>query len=275
MRPRPYGLPPAPAPQGAPPGAPDQSAAPVPPLHVFEAAGVAAPPLWWLGDLPTGEAVWVLPTSSEDCTGWWLRLRAVHDRTGVWPVLLGDHPDSDVWGALRHPHDHPAAAELEHAAALDVVRMLGTLEEMYAEDDEVEPYDEYVGDRVPTRLYPTFPRPTMVEAGWLALVEVEDDCDLPARVGWLGGVNGNMRPGDHVAVLRRWRERYGVEVMGLKCNQTLYLAVDRPPTDPQECRDVALEQLLYCSDLIDERASSIEELAAEQVPSRTWTFWWD
>jgi hypothetical protein len=38
---------------------------------------------------------------------------------------------------------------------------------------------------------------------------------------------------------------------------------------------VALEQYRYCPDIVDQGVGSIHDLAATQVPSSSWYFWWD
>lgn len=103
----------------------------------------------------------------------------------------------------------------------------------------------------------------------IAMLPVEDPSEAPA---WLkfGGFNGCPPPERHVAILRRWREEYGAELMA--CGpDSLTLRVSRGPASRKEAIDLARQLCAYA----DYDLNNYSELAAELMATRLWYFWWD
>jgi hypothetical protein len=79
-------------------------------------------------------------------------------------------------------------------------------------------------------------------------------------------------------VLKRWSERYGTDVLGMR-HDTVELMVRRPPTTREEALALAWEYWGYSPDCLPGRAYSptftIEGLAAMLLLVRVWGFWWD
>jgi hypothetical protein len=78
---------------------------------------------------------------------------------------------------------------------------------------------------------------------------------------------------EHAAALKDWSARFGAVVFYLGAS-AMVLQVDRPPVGSADIARVALEQSAYCPDL-DQVIGSPGEIAARQVTSRHWFFWWD
>jgi len=83
-----------------------------------------------------------------------------------------------------------------------------------------------------------------------------------------------MDPADHVAILKRWHDQYGAELIGLGLD-IIELWVPDPPAGHAAALAVAEEQYWYCPDIVDQGVETLDALAAIQVPARRWFFWWD
>lgn len=107
----------------------------------------------------------------------------------------------------------------------------------------------------------------------IALIPTDDPTTIPAHLHW-GHWNACPPPAYHVAALRKWRARYGAELIGIG-RDTINLRVSRKPSTREEALDLAREQHIYCNDLIDQGVGSFQALAAELMAHDWWFFWWD
>jgi hypothetical protein len=201
----------------------------------------------------------------------WRRLRGVHDRTGLWPLMLGG--DSDL-ERLVHNDGLDPDAEIARGLAMDVAARLAEWR-----TDVTGWADE--GEDLPPRGDATGLRPQAEDVfdlagrpGWIGLLAAEAGYLVPGLLTWLGAANYDIEPADHVAMLKRWHDRHGAELVGLG-GETIELWVPRPPADRPTVLAVAEEQYWYCQDVIDQGVLTLDALAAVQVPSRRWYFWWD
>jgi len=97
--------------------------------------------------------------------------------------------------------------------------------------------------------------------------------EVPAYLRW-GGWNACPAAEVQCAVLRRWQERYGAELVGID-RDTINLRVARRPRDRAEALALARECYAYCQDTVDQGVGTIEALAATLMASDWWFFWWD
>jgi hypothetical protein len=107
----------------------------------------------------------------------------------------------------------------------------------------------------------------------IALIPTDDWTTVPAHLRW-GGWNDCPEPEYHVAALRSWRDRFGAELIGLSFD-TMNLRVKRGPQTRDAAVDLAREQYLYCSDIVDQGVETLRNLAAGLLAHRWWYFWWD
>lgn len=107
----------------------------------------------------------------------------------------------------------------------------------------------------------------------IALLPTDDWTEIPAYLHW-GGWNDCPAPEYHVAALRSWRDRYGVELVGLS-SDTLNLTAKHTPKARDEALALAREQYVYCNDLIDQGLQTYSALAAALMANDWWFFWWD
>lgn len=100
-----------------------------------------------------------------------------------------------------------------------------------------------------------------------------DFTTIPAYLHW-GNWNGCPAPEYHTAALRSWRERFGAELIGLSHDVMNIRVKKRPPTR-EAALELAREQFVYCSDIIDQGVQTLSALAAVLMESDWWYFWWD
>ena len=82
----------------------------------------------------------------------------------------------------------------------------------------------------------------------IALIPTDDWTAVPAHLLW-GGWNACPSPEYHVAALRSWRDRFGVELVGLS-HDTMNLRGARRPQTREAALDLAREHYVYCSDIV-------------------------
>jgi hypothetical protein len=243
--------------------------------EVLSTLGIDPPDLQVVGRLL------VFRAGRHDLVPLWRRLRAEHARSGAWPLILGANYDFEE---LNQTYGRDPDQEVRRGLALDAAGRLAELRgaAMLVPDEDGPDETGETGDdtNAPPRGDATGLVPQEEDfyaarkAGWMGLISAEAGHRVPGLLCWPGGCNYDVEPADHVAVLKRWHERYGAELVVLGPD-TLELWVPRPPTDPDEALAVADEQYSYCLDVVEQGVGTLDALAAVQVPSRRWFFWWD
>jgi hypothetical protein len=112
-----------------------------------------------------------------------------------------------------------------------------------------------------------------LEKVYITVIPTNDWTEIPAYLRW-GGWNENPAPEWHVAALRSWRDRYGVELIGLSFD-VMNLRVGRKPQSRDEAVALAREQYAYCGDIVDQGVGTISQLAKDLMAVDWWYFWWD
>ena len=107
----------------------------------------------------------------------------------------------------------------------------------------------------------------------IALIPTDDWSTIPAHLQW-GGWNACPHPEFHVAALRSWRDRFGAELVGLGRDR-MDLRVTRRPQTREAALELAREQYVYCSDIVDQGPGGLSALAADLIADPWWFFWWD
>ena len=163
---------------------------------------------------------------------------------------------------------------LEAAAAIDVDEWLsrraaGEPEYYVAEHGEwpeVDPTSEFTG---PMDILSGQP---LAEVAIL-LVPTTESWQVPCLLGW-GDWNECPAPAEHSAILKRWRERYGTELVTMT-HDVIELAVERPVLTREDALGLSREQFVYCPDIVHQGTETIEGLAAALLNGTVWFFWWD
>ena len=233
-----------------------------------------------------GIAIRSITVPSTEVLDHWVQLVRQFPTTGLWPVVLGHASMITVEETIGHlvsmdTYDQtPAmAAILDEAAGLDVDRFLdqlwddgypppevrGTSEETYSLDESPPAY------RIPP-----IPSTLLPQAGdaTILLMPVAAGEEALALLGW-GDWNGCHRASAHVAILRRWRERYGAGLLAI-AHDTLELVVASPPATFHEALELARDQYSYAPDIVEQgEHPTVGRLASALVGSHHWHFWWD
>ena len=206
--------------------------------------------------------MWTLPGG----LALWERLRAAFPTTGLWPVLLTERTWHRI--GLDGVADETSVLDPD----LDGARWLA--DRFRAHAGEVARADipfQPVGGRKWQQSFTDFDHDH--EYTTLALIPTPADWLVPGLLQWSGAINYDVVGVHHAAVLRRWSDRYGSELVALD-GEFLTLHVDRPPRDAQSARTAAVEAWLYCDDAVNTQAGSVDALAA-MLTDQLWTFWWD
>jgi Domain of unknown function (DUF4253) len=107
----------------------------------------------------------------------------------------------------------------------------------------------------------------------ILILPTDDSSKIPAYLHW-GHWNGCPAPEYHIAALRSWRERFGAELVGLSHDVMNVRVQSKPPTR-EAALELAREQYVYCSDIVDQGVQTLSALAAVLMESDWWYFWWD
>ena len=107
----------------------------------------------------------------------------------------------------------------------------------------------------------------------IGLVPASDFHEVPAHVRY-GGWNECPPPENHVAMHKRWQDRYGARIASMTFD-VIECTVERPPESREDAMVLAREQFIYCPDIVHQGVETVENLAATLRGSRTWYFWWD
>lgn len=216
----------------------------------------------------------------------WEKLRGASDG---YPVIVGDTSslagiaDGLEFAGERTPDDIIAkASSLDFPDAIFAMRKLAREQfakayPQYADEIEFEPT---LGEW-PVRASPspelTVHRDALTEKiadrVHIVIVPTTNGYEVPAYLAW-GGWNDNPMPEYHVAALRSWEKRYGTELVGIT-SDVLNLRSSNRPKNREEAIALANEHYAYCSDIVDQGAGTLSELAASYLKSDWWYFWWD
>jgi hypothetical protein len=200
--------------------------------------------------------------------------------TGVFP---GPRPASEILAAaakIQFPEDLHAYRRAQEEAAVAAVR------EMQKKDPSIALalpgnqtiYTPPLGDWPEEA--PEMPRLSIAD-GFdkplpkvsIATIPTTDWTEIPAYLNW-GNWNACPPPEYHVAAWRLWRERYGIELVGLSFD-TINFRGAHPPQSRDEALALARVQYDYCNDLIEQGAETLSNLASALMASDWWYFWWD
>ena len=90
----------------------------------------------------------------------------------------------------------------------------------------------------------------------------------------MGGFNDCPMPQDMVVVAKYWYEKFGAIPVSITYDEVEFV-VEKPPTDKKDVDHLAIEQTVFCIDIVEQGVGSVEELAKGLKNSPYWYFWWD
>lgn len=203
----------------------------------------------------------------------WKELR---QRPGVAPVLLGTPDSARVLLQLAQLATETAESVVERAQKLDVDAWIAERMRAYprifdlAEVDLpwdggrrcIEPFVpalDHRGDPYPQVIFGMMP----VAAPWLAPIHLRTS-----------GVALCPDSAVHVALCRRWYERYGA-VLSTIADGVIEFQLEKPLPDLKAARQVALEHFVYCPDGVHQNYVTLGNSAAALMSNSSWYFWWE
>lgn len=105
------------------------------------------------------------------------------------------------------------------------------------------------------------------------IIESKDSWEIPAHFSY-GDWNDCPSPELHCAIWRYWQEKYGAHIVGVS-NDVIEAFIINPPTSKDAAMELAIEQYLYCPDIVDQGVETISNLASSLMNHQVWYFWWD
>lgn len=194
-------------------------------------------------------------------------------------VIIGNADDTPLLVAnMKAFSSQNLDEELELAEKLDVPAWLALRKEEDSEflndEDQAEIHAE--GTAPMNRLtvghdFSNKPHPEVFVA--TVPVPSEDPHELPVYLRF-GGWNACPMPHVHMALALYWRERYGAEIVTVS-GAVIEYVVARPPATDEHAAELALQQFLYCEDIVLQGLDSVATLARVLRHSTRWYFWWD
>lgn len=107
----------------------------------------------------------------------------------------------------------------------------------------------------------------------ICILPTDHSYDAPGLLRF-GGWGESPYPAEHVAIWRRWAQRFGATITAIT-GDSLEAEVADPPQSYDEAHELAQEFGLYCPELIHELTGSVEDLAQQLIGQTHWFFWWE
>ena len=249
-------------------------------------------------DIP---GVWTGEVPGTRATNLWFALRDAFEAISLWPVIRGEPAEQDYlpfntadilskvcarplqetlspWVekqrsfaeimGLKLPPDADAATlakTLDASGAFEFIGRKRSVEPWPTEPPAASKIEFASTREVLSRK--TFPAVVM------SLIALRNPYEAPAYLGF-GGWNECPEPEIQVEVLRNWYERFGAVPAAITA-AVMECVVARPPQTEPESFNLAVEQWLFCNDIVSQGAMSIRRLAISLWRSPQWYFWWD
>ncbi len=220
------------------------------------------------------------PLPLQRCRGTFIdarlpQLRRQAAQRGETLIVLGD--DDDV-RTLKQVYESAEATKeeiLTAASQLNVDEWLAKQVEADPEWYECEPGEWPMRDErnrsMTAHLIPgtNRPKPNV----YLATLPTARSWETPAYLRF-GHWNDCPQPHVHVAMAKRWNERFGAELIAAT-GDIVEFEVVRPLMDREAAMRLAREQFVYCADIVQQGTETLECLAASLLRGKCWFFWWD
>jgi len=204
----------------------------------------------------------------------WKTLRESVPETGFWPVFT-EEPYQELFELFMEDNEEDPAMILKHATKVDARKWfkerIESEEDVEGGDDDWRPQSEAQNEAVADDFHTVTSNADKTIT--MLFVPTKTPWHVTAVLKW-GGSNDGHEPFEHAAIQKYWNEKYGTEPVCATISVLEY-RVARPPKTREEAMQLALEQYLYCPDIVDQGCGSITGLASELIHSPRWFFWWD
>ena len=203
------------------------------------------------------------------------QLRSEGQSAGFTTILLGGKDDADGLAENRDFSNTSTQEYLRLATEVNVEEWLKKQVEADPECFQAEagdwPSEVPEAGSISAHLEVLSRKPK--KAAYLAKIPASRNWEAPAYIG-MGGWNACPDAAVLTAFAKRWHERYGAEVVSIT-HDVMEFTVTKPPTTKEAALELAKEQYVICSDIVDQGVGDVSALAAALLNSNYWYFWWD
>jgi len=268
----------------------------------LNSAGIDSKSLAVVTWLESSPACFSLQGEGSNAMSLWGRLRSLTEYTGFWPVIAGDDERLNLlrdnyelelksWEEKVSVFGEPASRHAEHSASSLRLNASGetlALEHWFDAKISEQPESTICEEgQWPVDLPGRQPQVLSLTKKYDYLVGAERPLKriytllLPLTIPWhvpaflhLGGFSACPQTDVHVAIAKRWNQRYGAEIISAS-NDTIEMQVNSPPKTKDEALRLAREQSIYCTSIVRHKFGTIASLAASLIDASLWSFWWD
>jgi hypothetical protein len=241
------------------------------PQETILAAGQAGAPLAFQADGNFEIAF----CPGEDALKHLEQLRSEGRSAGFTAILLGGKDDAEGLAENREFSKTPTEEYLRLAAEVKAEDWLKKQVEADPECFQAEagewPSEVPEAGNISAHLEVLSKKPK--KAAYLAKIPSPRNWEAPAYIG-MGGWNACPDAAVLTAFAKRWHERYGAEVVSIT-HDVIEFTVANPPSTREAAMELAKEQYVFCSDIVDQGVGDVSTLAATLLNSNYWYFWWD
>lgn len=243
--------------------------------QVFSTAGIEPQP-YKAVDCALVPDCFELKVNSTNDENIWQKLALVAEQTGYYPVFPVDGDSSAFMPEIATGGGGVAAPELvRELLEKGRIPSFETLTDFQSYD-----LDEWVARKAERCNIGNFSKqrfdylPPPMD-GKLLLLPVRYSWQVPAILR-LGGWNAHPHPAAHVAMQKRWFDKYGAQIVSIGID-TMYMDVQRPVRTREEALALAAEHLAYCWDNVMQGMGdfTLSGAAIDLIDSNCWAFWWD
>jgi hypothetical protein len=201
--------------------------------------------------------------------------RLLKQRGDITPVIMGKSDDLRLVSDLLRESTESVESIMSQAAQVDVDSWMRSKIESDPENYRVETEEWPVkpsgqpGLSVHLEVLSRRSKKNVI----VGLIPTTEAWQAPAYLRY-GDWNDCPPAAIHVAMHKRWSEKYG-SVIACMTDDIVECVVNRPPSTREEALALALEQFVYCPDIVHQGVGSVGMLAASLLDCRTWYFWWD
>jgi hypothetical protein len=242
------------------------------PQPLLAAAGLASQDSSQLRVLSrrAGTPLWGFPVQRSSAHVTWRALRELTAQTGYYPIILADGNLLDE--SIASEESPPDL--IEKSGSVDAASFLRerAAEALYGEQPDFDNDDPRAeqNDRFATLTSDLWENLNFL----IALIPTRNPWEVFAHLGY-GGWNEYPFAHQHVAIMKYWHQRYVAEPV-VVTDDVIEMVVDRPPSAPAACRELALEQFGYTfGDLVNQGYQRFGALARVLNGLHHWYFWWD
>jgi hypothetical protein len=203
------------------------------------------------------------------------RLMRSGKHEGFSPVILGDAEELARIAENMQFNETSLEEILARAEGISAEGWFRMKEAEFGDDEPLEDEETEIEPTAPTRL--TVPFHVLTgkphDQIFVARIPTVHSWQIPAYLK-AGGWNECPESEVQVAISRNWQLKYGAELACLSGDVAEYL-VANPPRDKPSADQLALEQYLYCADIVWQGVGSVPNLSKTLLDNRYWYFWWD